>query len=346
MSGGEILHVFNWDRKFFFPFRALIRDHFQSNRHRFIVLGDTGGDEAVASFDTVVYSRSFRNFPAIALAMANAEKVMLHGLFEIRLYYALSLLPWLLRKCYWNIWGGDLYVHQAKVQDWRFRKDEFFRRLVIRRIGHVISCVRGDYDLAREWYGSRANFHPCIMYSSNLYAGFEAGSERTGPLKIQVGNSADPSNNHFEIFEQLRSQDCQEFNLYVPLSYGDKIHASEVIRAGKEIFGDRFFPMMSFMALPQYMDFLKSIDIAIFAHRRQQGMGNIINLLGLGKKVYLRPEVTTWQLFGDLGVSVYDVARIELKPLEDHVRRVNQQNILAFFNERRLCEQWATIFAD
>lgn len=345
MTQGPILHIFNWDRKFFFPYRALIRRYFQPGQHRFIVHGNPGADYEVAAADTVAYSRSFTNFPAISRAMAGADKVILHGLFDIRLYYILSPQPWLLRKCYWNIWGGDLYIHQAGFRGWRFRKDEFLRRWVIGRIGHVVSCVKGDYELARQWYGSKAQFHRCIMYPSNLFSGTPREQNHTGPVNIQVGNSADPSNNHMEVLEKLRDQHCQDFNLFVPLSYGNKTYAAAVIEAGIEMFGNRFFPMTEFMQLEQYLDFLEKIDIAIFAHRRQQGMGNLINLLGLGKKIFMRRDITTWTLFADLGIRVHDIEQMELTRLEDQVRRANQTRVSDYFTERRLCEQWAEIFA-
>lgn len=43
-------------------------------------------------------------------------------------------------------------------------------------------------------------------------------------------------------------------------------------------------PIVDFMDFNEYINFLSTIDIAIFNHKRQQGMGNIITLLGMGKK--------------------------------------------------------------
>ena len=42
--------------------------------------------------------------------------------------------------------------------------------------------------------------------------------------------------------------------------------------------------LFDFMEYKLYFEYLCTIDIAIFAHNRSQDMGNIINLLGLGKK--------------------------------------------------------------
>jgi hypothetical protein len=56
-------------------------------------------------------------------------------------------------------------------------------------------------------------------------------------------------------------------------------HAKLVIAQGHEWFGDKLVPMTGFMPFEQYLEFLKSFDIAIFNHQRQQAMGNTITLL-------------------------------------------------------------------
>lgn len=52
------------------------------------------------------------------------------------------------------------------------------------------------------------------------------------------------------------------------------------------------------------MNFLSSLDIAIFAHNRQQGFGNTVSLLGMGKTVYLKEEVTTYQALEKIGLKI------------------------------------------
>ena len=61
-----------------------------------------------------------------------------------------------------------------------------------------------------------------------------------------------------------------------------------------------------------YLKFLNEIDIAIFHHKRQQAMGNIINLLGMGKKVYIRAGETHTSFFENLGIKVYDLNHFDL----------------------------------
>lgn len=52
----------------------------------------------------------------------------------------------------------------------------------------------------------------------------------------------------------------------------------KVIIKGKELFGEKFIPLTEFMTFEKYLEFLGSIDIAIFAHKRQQAMGNTITI--------------------------------------------------------------------
>lgn len=345
MSQGTILHLFDWNEKFTPPFRCLIHQHFADGRHRFVICGDVDPGLLPPSDDTVVYRSLLRNAPAVIDAMAMAEKIILHGLFNTHLLYILALKPRLLKKCCWVLWGGDLYVHQASRKGLRWKRDEILRRFVISRMGHFATYVRGDYELAKRWYGAEGQYHECILYPSNVYRHPTVGAEANGVVNVQVGNSADPGNNHCDIFKQLEPYREDDLKLYVPLSYGDQSYAAAVVNTGTRMFGDKFVPLTEFMPYEAYCEFLKKIDIAVFAHKRQQGMGNIIKLLGLGKKVYMRSDVTSWQLFKELDVTIFDVRKIELTPLGEDARRANQAKISAYFSESRLHEQWKNLFA-
>lgn len=344
MSGGQILHLCNWDRKFTLPFRDLIHRHFADGRHRFLVYGDVKTADIPPSPDTVVLPGILDNFSEIAGALRQAEKIILHGLFHNHLLYLLATQPRALRRCYWMIWGGDLYVHELP-RTWRLIKDDWFRRFVIRRIGHFVTYVEGDYDLARRWYGASGRFHECILYPSNAFQRVSGETVRSSGPNIQIGNSADPGNNHMEIFERLKPFRDQAFTLYAPLSYGNQEHARRVAAAGREMFGDKFVAMTEFMDPEKYRQFLDQIDIAVFAHRRQQGMGNAIQLLGLGRKVYLRSDVSSWRLFQKLDLEVFDFEDLDLTPLRADIAKANEARIAAYFSEDNLRSQLAAIFA-
>lgn len=344
MNQGIILHLFGWDKKFVLPFRKFVQKNFADNRHRFIIYGAIDTDVDTQSLDTVTHRSLLRNLFTVSRDLNAANKIILHGLFNGHLLYILTLQPWLLKKCHWVIWGGDLYEHEASRNDWRWQKNEFVRRFLIKRLGHLVTYVPGDAQLARKWYGAKGQYHECLMYTSNVYHDYEVKAQPHTTVNIQIGNSADPSNNHFEILEKLKPFRDQDIAIYAPLSYGDQAHAKSVIDAGIGIFGNKFKPMTDFMPFAKYLEFLGQIDIAVFAHKRQQAMGNTITLLGLGKKVYMRSDVTPWTMFDKLGIKVFDFSTLNSELISKDIQERNIVQIKMNFNFDILIRQLSLIF--
>lgn len=343
-SKGKILHLFGWDKKFVPPFIAFVRENFDDTEHCFIIYGQVNDGPLPTGPNVIHYPSLLKNLLALLAQIRVARKVILHGLFSSHLFYALALHPWVLKKCYWTIWGGDLYIHNKEVKDWRWAKDEWFRRFVVSRLGHFITHIEGDYKLAQQWYGAKGQWHECFMYPSNLYKDYPLQPVAHDTINIQVGNSADPSNNHLEVLKKLKAFSDQPIRIYVPLSYGNQQHAQNVMAYGTENFGKKFIPLTELMPLEKYIDFLAQIDIGIFNHRRQQGMGNTISLLGMGKKVCMRSDVTPWKTFNDLGVIIFDCENMDLKKLNSSQKILNKKIIQTYFSKDFLLKKLEEIF--
>ncbi|HEX4343265.1 MAG TPA: TDP-N-acetylfucosamine:lipid II N-acetylfucosaminyltransferase [Verrucomicrobiae bacterium] len=346
MSQGTILHLFHWDKKFAPPFRDMIHEHFADGRHKFVIYGNVEPDAMEVSADTVIYSRLLKNFFSLSRAMHRAEKIILHGLFNSNPIYILALQPWLLKKCCWVIWGGDLYAHEAKQKSWRWKKYESLREFVIKRLPLITTTVPGDYLLVEEWYGTKARFIQNLMYTSHIYRQVSPCNDKENDkLVIQIGNSADPSNNHKEIIDKLSALNANNFVVYVPLSYGNESYRDEVIAYGLSKLGDRFIPLTTFMSFEQYNNYLRGVDIVIFNHMRQQAMGNTIALLSLGKTVWLRSDVTPWSYFNELGLNVYDSkVQLHLCKMPRDKRQQNIELCTEIFSEKALLSAWKAIF--
>ena len=349
-----ILHVCTLD-KFIPPFVKLINEEFGDKDHQFWIAGVQKLKQyPIKNADNVFIARRSviaQVFAHIRLLfmLHRTKKVILHGLFNPRVIILLALCPWLLGKCYWVIWGADLYQYQKPKLNLKGKIKERLRKFVIKRIGHLVTYIPGDVDLARKWYGARGEYHECLMYLSNLVnpqvlQSVEQTKSTYSGLTILVGNSADPSNNHIEALEKLLPYKDQDINIYVPLSYGDQDHAKKVIEQGKEWFGEKFFPITSFMLFNQYLNFLKSVDIAIFNHKRQQAMGNTITLLGLGKTVYMRNDVSQWQFFKDLNVKILNVSELNLSKLDRLEIDSNKKIVSNNFCLKNLISQYSKIF--
>lgn len=345
MKAKKILHIAGCD-KFIPPYVDFVNDNFNSEMHEFLISSGMASDELNDSSniylsESTTFSRVKYYFQLI-IKMHQADKVILHSLFNIRLVQILFFTPWLLKKCYWVIWGGDLYVHKFGKRNNEWKVKEFFRRPVIKNMGHLVTYIEGDITLARKWYGAKGNYHECLMYTSNLYREYEVPENKETTVNIQVGNSADPSNNHIEVLEKLLPFKDENICIFVPLSYGSEEYAQSISKKGKEWFGDKFNPITAFMPFEQYLSFLGSIDIAIFNHKRQQAMGNTITLLGLGKTVYIRSDTTQWQFFKDKGIDIGDVD--ELSNLNQLPTKNNIEIVKSYFSEANYFEQLNELF--
>ncbi|ENM3767350.1 TDP-N-acetylfucosamine:lipid II N-acetylfucosaminyltransferase [Vibrio cholerae] len=346
----KFLHI-GTNGTFINSFIEFIKEDFDFNEHYFLITSDNNNkpiySNATYSARTV-FSRLKYYFEAI-IRMHQAKKIVLHGIFDIKLNFILFFMPWLLKKCYWVIWGGDLYVYQLAEKNWKWKLREFLRRPVIKNMGHLITYVPGDVKLARQWYGAKGKYHECLMYLSNvvdpdIINAEQVRTEEHARLNILVGNSADPSNNHIELLEKLLPYKEDEIRIFVPLSYGDQEHAKKVIETGKTWFGDKFVPLTTFMEFDEYLKFLKNIDIAIFNHKRQQAMGNTITLLGMGKTVYMRAALSHYDFIIGLGLHVKDVAYLSLGKIDNEVSVTNSRFVSTYFSKENLKQQLSRIF--
>jgi dTDP-N-acetylfucosamine:lipid II N-acetylfucosaminyltransferase len=345
----KILHIMPFE-KFVAPFIDFVEEHFADfDQHLFFCIGDAELYPVSRRPNTLFESdflTSRRAYFELAVQMSRAQKIILHGLFHIRVVQQICMQPWVLKKCFWVIWGWDLYSYKLaeRTRDWC--KREIFRKYVIKRLGHIVTFIAGDVELARQWYGARGKYHQCVMYPSNLFKKCLLPPKSHDGICVQIGNSADPDNEHFEILQMLDRYRGENLRIYAPLSYGDPLHARKVAAAGEKMFGDKFVALTEFLPLDDYRKLLEKIDIAVFNHRRQQGMGNMITLLGLGKKVYLRTDVTPWQTFESMGLKVYDNADIDLHPLDGPLMKRNQEIVERNFSEQILINQLRKIFED
>lgn len=351
-----ILHIGNLD-KFLSPFVDFINNEFQKENHFFYLTGDIN-EYPINKNENVVVSSSVSGGRIARLArqlrlmsyLNRADKVIIHGLFNQDTIRTLALQPWVLKKCYWVIWGGDLYSFRKPKVGLKSRIQEKLKAFVIKRFGYLVTYIPGDAKLARKWYGARGEYRECLMYLSNVVDSKISENSKvhenvTTSIKILVGNSTDPSNNHFEALDKLTKFKDEDIQIYVPLSYGRyQAHAKSVIEYGSNLFGDKFIPITKFMKIDEYKQFLGSIDIAIFNHKRQQAMGNTITLLSLGRTVFLQPEVSQTQLFENLGIKVFSVEQVSLNRLRPEKASQNIALVADNFSFEKIKKQWSSIF--
>jgi hypothetical protein len=288
--------------KFIPPFIRFINENFNPNNHLFVIIGKPKSDYGMdLNIDNVFWLDRKLKIVEFEKYLYKAEKIILHGLWDERILKLLAVQPWLLKKSYWIMWGGDFYFPEEQ---------SFTKKMVIKNIRHIITYCNDDVEYIRKSYGANPIHHRCFSYLSNVfdenkYEGCKRANKHD--IWILVGNSATETNRHELVFDKLKRFKDDNIRLIVPLSYGNDEYRKRIFEVGRREFSNKFYPIVEFLPFEQYLNIIFNIDIAIFFHNRSQAMGNIIQILGLGKKIFLdRNNNPLYQLFRNLGVKVYD----------------------------------------
>lgn len=356
----KFLHIMHND-KFIAPYIEFINKNFKSKEHFFLIIGGFPKSEILwKEYENNFYYEKIipknkilkiwellKFFIFLNKFCKNSNKIYFHGLFGKDKILFLFIFRKYLKKSYWIIWGGDLYSYKN-------RKKGILRKIYYKIEKYVkgnfkgyITLMKGDYMLAQKWYGAKGKLLYSFTYPSNLYKKIEIKQLKKEYLTIQIGNSATFTNNHYEIFEKLEKYKEKNIKLYCPLSYGDKEYAKSIIERGKELFGEKFIPITEFLEYSKYLEFLSEIDIAIFAHDRQQAFGNITSLLSMKKTIYIKEEISTYETLINLGINLKSFDKFEnLEVLDEELLENNERIIKEYFSEKKLKEQWENIFSD
>jgi dTDP-N-acetylfucosamine:lipid II N-acetylfucosaminyltransferase len=311
-----VVHLFSGQSNYAQAWLALFARHFSAGGNWFIMgFGSSPGTEF--QYDEEIKKRMllarnplhliFRIIPALFMA----KRIYFHSLA-----YDPSLLFWqfnkkILSRSTWIIWGFDLYAFQ-KTETIRNRFYERLRRSVIPSFPEIAAFVEEDAVLARKVYNSSAKYIP-ILYPIPVETKLlDIPCRRESSINILIGNSADPGNRHFEIIDMLARFSKENISVWCPLSYGGtQAYRNEVAEKGERVFGTKFHAMLQMMSPSKYAEILCTIDIAVMNHRRQQGLGNILSLLYLGKKVFLRSDTSSYQFFIRNKCLIYNTSDID-----------------------------------
>ena len=367
-----IVHIFLVPHSVYtYRFIKMVKDDLDISEHEFLFLGkdDYPGslgtrwakDKEFKSIrERIQFIDSTKKIGGLIKKLRSATKIILHGtvyLFPI-IFPASALLFWpyyikFLKKCNWVIWGIDLYFYKFKAPGLAMELKDKIRKMIIRRIPEISCQVIGDYEIAKKVYGTKAKrfyvFYPNPVENVQLDNAQARPRLWNGPV-IQVGNSGDRLNNHMDALDSLAHLKGRDIKVICPLSYGgDKKYVDKVVAKGKAIFGDDFIPLLEFMSPSEYAGVLRSVEVSIMNHKNQQGLGNILALLYLGKKVYIRGDTTSFKYFKGIGIDVFDTLKFKnetfegLFRMDEGQRRKNIELIRKEFSDEHCVKLWKKI---
>ncbi|PKP11398.1 MAG: 4-alpha-L-fucosyltransferase [Bacteroidetes bacterium HGW-Bacteroidetes-4] len=298
----------------------------------------------------ILYIKNYLSFIFILfIKLIKAEKIIIHFLPigpSLLFWY---IFPGLLKKVTWSVWGGDVYNFMNVHNTWKSRFYEKLRQNIIPKIPHITAIIKEDFEVVKNYYGTRADYQYAFYYIPLNYSYLNTIAPKSNDSikKILIGNSAVASNKHVEILTQLQKFAGKPVQLIVPLSYGNEgSYADSVIEYGKKTFGEQFIPLTKMLSPKDYSDLLAEIDVAIMNQVRSQGLGNVLPLLYLKKKVYLRSDSTSYKYFKRINCKIYDTLQIKnqsLTQILDYSKKEHEQNhfiITQEMSKEKCAEVW------
>ena len=351
-----VLHIFTQVADYAMEFVRLLDEKFEPLDHVIVFRNKSRKVILEGKFQVKILFLETRkelvsNMPSL---LKSADKIIFHSFPVSR-----SLLYWYRYRKYcsksvWSVWGQDAYWYNFCEKTPENRLYEWIRTRLIRRIPIILCPIRGDYEFIRDHYKTKAIYQPGMYPIPTDFEALKRIQNKTKKneiIHIQVGNSANPTNNTIEIIRYLSKNRSGKCLVFCPVSYGDEEYAKTVIDYGKKELGGRFFPMTTFLDREQYASFVASVDILIMNHQRQQGLGNVFSYLYLGKKVYIRRDNSSFQFFEEHGIKVYDTLALlsdkdaeGLTEMDHHVSIKNREQTEKIVSLETIAPGWAKIF--
>lgn len=169
---------------------------------------------------------------------------------------------------------------------------------------------------------------------------------------ILVGNSADPCGNHLDVLDRLRTLDLGRRRVVVPLSYPGnyRLYARQVAVHYERVLGGRVRLLTQWLPLEEYCRVLDGCSVGIFAHVRQQAVGNLILLLWRGARLFMTEASAVFRWYRSLGMHVFslehDLTQSALsEPLSVRQRDDNRALLRRLYSQQAALERLTRFYA-
>lgn len=351
----KIIHIFRVS-KFVEDFVLTTLNYFSEDEHFFWTYGEefTGPNSEIYLYKNVRWTKTYLwelKKPYIKEYLDSFDVIFIHGLFEYEIISFFYENKNLLKKLMIYFWGGDI----PAIEDSEMQKK---KQYVIAHVKGIISIIESDLKKISSIYHPVFGKTYTAVYCSSMYWDIRTKylkpiiRENSKSIVIQVGNSGTETNCHIEILKQLLKYKDQNINIKIPLAYGDSEYIRKVEIVALEMFEGKVDIQKDYMSKIEYTKQLSNVDVAIFAMKRQQALGNIISLLMNGSKVYLNYEGQNKEFFDNLACLTYDsreIGKVDFEhfidiKLEDSCK--NHENIIRYFNQSKTIDNWKKIYAD
>ena len=316
-----------------------------------------------------------QEFDAIAGDLSQYRRVYIHFLTDAMCHFINNHADnnFIL---FWVFWGADLYKYipyplldettllYLKTGHYKIssgllgairsriakQHEHSERARAIKKLAYVLHFDEDEYKLILRYFPTKAKYqyfsYPNLLQLDYLdqptdISVLKAVAQDIG-MKLDkkivlLGNSGWETGNHLSVLQGFAANKRDDYQVVVPLSYGNPEYIEYVIRQGKRLLGNKFVPLTTFLAPQTYSQLIKVVDYGIFNSRRTQGVGNIIALLYIGKKVFLNPMSTYYHFLNRKGVTFSSIDLLfskVIEPLDSTSGEKNREIIRGMYSNK------------
>lgn len=358
-EGRCVLHICVFYSRYVANYVNFMKTKINDIKHYFVLTADLEGivdDENIIRIDSrwrLLFDRKIRNIAKKASAVVVSPPQI--NVIEMLFLYPRSII----KKTYLHFWDNAFAISPplpgaSFFRAMRRKLFHWLRKRLFESCGGLIFLIEKEYDsYFSYWQIAKKHWVAAMPDDPSKTSGLTFGSvdfkrcsvlERTADnrLGVQVDHSAH-NRYHEEAFEMIKKFD--NIRVICPLTYGPTEYRDHIIKVGRSLFGDSFYPMVDHVPLEEYAQSIaKNVDVFVLLSREQQGMGNISLMLGLGKKVYMRPGTSMWDHFTGKGYILFSSEGLKTESYEEfsHIDPdVKKHNIETFYHYLDTCfDEW------
>lgn len=216
-----------------------------------------------------------------------------HGQFNLWIWLAILTDRLPAQRCYWHIWGADLYQEKKGISAQIFY---FFRRQAQKKL-NAIFATRGDLRVMKQRLKRENPKDELIYFPTKLAENCIENSRSDAIFTILVGNSGDPSNQHIHALKRLKTElnitEETAVKLIIPMGYPaqNEAYIQQVQAVAYQLFSANQVEILQHkLPFDEYRKQIQQADLAVFNFERQQGIGTICLCLQHCTPVLLNPK--------------------------------------------------------
>lgn len=266
------------------------------------------------------------------------KRIILHSLF-LSSNEIIKLTDEAAKKIVWIVWGHDLYsVYKKKALSLNYIVGESIhcvkkvlrgtyirqfkaRREVSRKVS-LFQCIGIGYPydekMIRKKYGQKPTVVYGPVFSNNILSTKKRElrakhlSCKSTVINILIGHSGFEFIEHEKYLQKLSKYKNENIHVYLVLAYGASEERIQKLRQlSDELFSSGQVTIITEMMKKEiYMEFLSTIDIAIFPFLHQSALSNTKSLAYMGAKMFFHPNGVLAKGFKEGGVKTFDCRKI------------------------------------